>query len=120
MLRTCQGWLVSSAIPPGQIDGSVELPESGQSTKKPKVGDIESSDWDEKESEGQSNNQLSPWQSIFDLDHCPDITDLLKGQERDRHQANKVVLIISPEKNRTDPGYHVNDELKSMDGDKWK
>jgi hypothetical protein len=46
--------------PPGQIDGSVELPESGQSTKKSKVGDIESSDWDEKESKGQSNNQLSP------------------------------------------------------------
>jgi hypothetical protein len=53
---------------------------------------------------------------MFDLDHCPDITDLLKGQEHDHNQANKVVLIVSPEKNRTDPGYHANDELKNMDG----
>jgi hypothetical protein len=48
--------------------------------------------------------------------NCPDITDLLNGQERDRDQANKVVLIVSPEKNRTDPGYHADDELKNMDG----
>jgi hypothetical protein len=31
-------------------------------------------------------------------------------------RQNKVVLIVSPEKNRIDPGYHANDELKSMDG----